>query len=675
MTALSRALRSTSGRRPGPVGSPRGEGFRPGLPVTLSSGWPADDGAYLVTTDGCQAHQAALPRCGMVEDATVTEELRPMAHQANLAASLGGWSARHRISAIVGWLLLVVVAMLIGSTVGQVTMTQAEYGAGESGRAQWLLTDVGVARPAQELVLVHSATATAGTSGFQAAVRAVISGVQATGRVQDVKVAAVSPSQHDVLVQFAMKGKPDSAADRVQPVLDAVSRARAAHPDVTIEQFGEASANKWFNDTIMKDFKRAEWTAVPLALGILLVVFGALVAATLPVLLALTAFFAANGLLALISHAMHVDTSASSVMLLMGLAVGVDYCLFYLRREREERAAGRDQQTALRVAAATSGRSVLISGLTVMVAMAGMFLSGMQLFAGFAVATISVVFIAMVGSVTVLPALMSLLGDKVDFGRVPFLGRTRRPSDGSRIWNSVLGRVLARPGISAALAGGLLLALELRAHYDGLPGRTRPGPGRVQGARHRNAPGPAGHHRLPAAGPAQRRDRPADPGDRAPRREPGPDPGSAGRHRNRCHLAARADHTARHARAGHPRKSHRGAGAGRRKPRCLDRLQQPAPARHRPGLPVRHGHHVHRDAGRLQLDHDRCDHDRAQPALGGRRVRGDGRGLPARLGRGPDRHDGAGSDRILDPAVRLRRAVRPVDGLQRVRGVADQGGT
>ena len=386
-----------------------------------------------------------------------------MAHQANLAASLGGWSARHRISAIVGWLLLVVVAMLIGSTVGQVTMTQAEYGAGESGRAQWLLTDVGVARPAQELVLVHSATATAGTSGFQAAVRAVISGVQATGRVQDVKVAAVSPSQHDVLVQFAMKGKPDSAADRVQPVLDAVSRARAAHPDVTIEQFGEASANKWFNDTIMKDFKRAEWTAVPLALGILLVVFGALVAATLPVLLALTAFFAANGLLALISHAMHVDTSASSVMLLMGLAVGVDYCLFYLRREREERAAGRDQQTALRVAAATSGRSVLISGLTVMVAMAGMFLSGMQLFAGFAVATISVVFIAMVGSVTVLPALMSLLGDKVDFGRVPFLGRTRRPSDGSRIWNSVLGRVLARPGISAALAGGLLLALAAPA--------------------------------------------------------------------------------------------------------------------------------------------------------------------------------------------------------------------
>ena len=382
-----------------------------------------------------------------------------MAHQANLAASLGSWSARHRISAIVGWLLLVIVAMLIGSAVGQVTMTQAEYGAGESGQAQWLLTNAGVAQPAQELVLVHSATTTASGSGFQAAVRAVITDIQATGRVQDVRAPAVSPGRHDVLIQFAMKGDPNTAANRVQPVLDAVARARTAHPDVTVEQFGEASANKWFNDTITKDLQRAEWTVVPLALGILLVVFGAVVAALLPVMLALTAFLAANGLLALISHALHVDSSTSSVMLLMGMAVGVDYCLFYLRREREERARGRDPRTALRIAAATSGRSVLISGLTVIVAMAGMFLAGMQLFAGFAVATILVVLIAMAGSVTVLPALLSLLGDKVEFGRIPFLGRVRKPAGGSRAWKIVLDRVLARPGISAALAAGALLAL------------------------------------------------------------------------------------------------------------------------------------------------------------------------------------------------------------------------
>ena len=379
-----------------------------------------------------------------------------MAQRSNLAASLGGWSARHRISAIVGWLLLVIVTMLIGGAVGQVTMTKAEYGAGESGRAQWLLTNAGVADPAQELVLVHS---TAAAPRFQAAVRAVVSDMRATGRIQDLRPPVVSPTRHDVLIQFAMKGNPDTADQRVQPVLTAVARARAAYPGVTIEQFGEASANKWFKDTIFTDMKRAEWTAVPLALGILLVVFGALVAASLPVVLALTAFFAANGLLALISHAMHVDQSASSVMLLMGLAVGVDYCLFYLRREREERAGGHDPQASLRIAAATSGRSVLISGLTVIVAMAGMFLSGMQLFAGFAIATISVVLIAVAGSVTVLPALMSLLGDKVELGRIPFLGQARRPSGGGRIWNTVLRGVLARPGLSAALSAGALLAL------------------------------------------------------------------------------------------------------------------------------------------------------------------------------------------------------------------------
>jgi uncharacterized membrane protein YdfJ with MMPL/SSD domain len=129
------------------------------------------------------------------------------------------------------------------------------------------------------------------------------------------------------------------------------------------------------------------------------------------------------------------------------------------RREREERAAGRGPDAALRSAAATSGRSVLISGLTVMVAMAGMFVSGMQLFAGFAIATARVVLIAMVGAVTVLPALLSLLGDRAEWGRVPFLSRVRRPSDGSRLWRMVLDRVLARPGLSAALSAGFLHAI------------------------------------------------------------------------------------------------------------------------------------------------------------------------------------------------------------------------
>jgi RND superfamily putative drug exporter len=353
--------------------------------------------------------------------------------------------------------------MLLGSAAGQVTMTQAEYGVGESGQATWTLVNAGIKDPASELVMISGSGASPDKAAMRSAVSAVLAAVQATGQVGGVRAPVTSASGRQVLLQLSMKGDPDTAYKRVQPVEDAITRVQAAHRDVTIEEVGQASVSKWFNDTIFRDFKQAEWTVVPLAIGILLVVFGALVAALLPVVLALTAFLAANGILALVSHAVHVDSSASSVMMLMGMAVGVDYCLFYLRRNREERARGAGNEAALRTAAATSGRSVLVSGLTVMVAMAGMFLAGVQIFDGFAIATISVVLIAVVGSVTVLPALLSLLGDKVELGRVPFLGRAGRQAGGGRFWTAVLDRVLSRPGRSAVLATGLLLALAAPA--------------------------------------------------------------------------------------------------------------------------------------------------------------------------------------------------------------------
>ncbi len=374
----------------------------------------------------------------------------------NLAARLGGWSARHRKTAIAGWLLLVVAAVLIGGMAGQEQLTNGEQGAGDSGRAVRIMEEAGITSPATEMVLVHADS----KGGYRSAVPDVTRAVRSSGQVASVRPTVISRDGHDALVQFELTGDPKTAADRVGPVQDAVASVRARHPEVRVEQFGDATADKWFDHTMGSDFSRAELTAVPLALGILLVAFAALLAALVPVAIAVTAFLAANGLLAVVSHAMHMDDSASSVMLLMGLAVGVDYCLFYLRREREERANGRDPETALRIAAATSGRSVLVSGLTVIVAMSGMFLSGMMIFYGFAVATILVVLIAVGGSVTVLPALLSLLGDKVEFGRVPFLRRRRSTG---RFWGLVLRPVLARPGICAALATGLLLILAAPA--------------------------------------------------------------------------------------------------------------------------------------------------------------------------------------------------------------------
>ncbi|MFE7131995.1 MMPL family transporter [Streptomyces sp. NPDC057638] len=381
----------------------------------------------------------------------------------NLAARVGVWSAHHRKKAILGWLLFVVLAAVLGGASGTVEMTESEQGTGDSARAQKILDDAGLDSPAAETVLVAADS----PGGWERAAGDLVRALKETGRVQNTGAPLASKDGREALVTFEMRGDSEQAADRVPPVLDAVRETADAHPEVELHQFGEASAEKWLNDLLADDFVKAELTAIPLALGILLVAFGAVVAALLPVALALTACAAAYGLLALVSHQLHLFTTTYSVMFLMGLAVGVDYCLFYLRRERDERAAGRDADTALRIAAATSGRAVLVSGLTVMVAMAGMFLSGLMLFEGFAVATILVVAIAMVGSVTVLPALLAWLGDRVDAGRVPLLGRRRGAraagQQGGAFAARLLRPVLTRPKLFAALGTVILLALAAPA--------------------------------------------------------------------------------------------------------------------------------------------------------------------------------------------------------------------
>jgi uncharacterized membrane protein YdfJ with MMPL/SSD domain len=166
-----------------------------------------------------------------------------------------------------------------------------------------------------------------------------------------------------------------------------------AHPQLLIGEVGDASATKAVSDRIADDFQRAEVTSLPVTLVILVLAFGALVAAGIPLLLGLTGVMAALGLTALVSHLLHVHESINSVILLIGLAVGIDYSLFYLRRNRAA-GAGPRARPAPEIAAATSGRAVLVSGLTVMAAMSGMFLMGTRIFQGFGVGTVLVVAIA-----------------------------------------------------------------------------------------------------------------------------------------------------------------------------------------------------------------------------------------------------------------------------------------
>jgi heme transporter len=367
-----------------------------------------------------------------------------------LAARLGGWSTRHRKTAILGWLLFVVLAAVVGGSSGFNAMSESEIGSGDSKRAAEILEDAGLTTPAGELVMLRADEPNA----WREPARDLTTALERTGEVTNLQPPIPSSSGREALITFDIAGDPDTAADRVGPVMDAVN----ALDGVETYQFGEASGDKAVSDLLADDFRTAEMTAVPLALGILLIVFGALVAALLPVFLALTACVATFGLLTLTSHQIPLPDTTSSVMFLVGLAVGVDYCLFYLRRERDERAAGRDSETALRIAAETSGRAVLVSGLTVMLAMSGMFLSGLALFHGFAVATVLVVLVAMLGSVTVLPAMLSWLGDRINAGRVPLLNRRSRRTTGG-ISGRLMRPVLAAPKAFAIVAGAALLAL------------------------------------------------------------------------------------------------------------------------------------------------------------------------------------------------------------------------
>ncbi|MEV6168824.1 MMPL family transporter [Streptomyces sp. NPDC051954] len=387
-----------------------------------------------------------------------------------IAARAGGWSARHRWAAVGIWVLFVVLAMGLGSAAGRVDVKDSDQLKGETHTAATIIEDAGIDEPAGETVLVQAKDGgvKATDSDFRAAVESVVKAVEATGEVTDVtspyETDTISKDGRSALVQFDMRGDAETAGERVEPVLKAVEDVQKDHGSLRIEEIGSASMNKTFDDAFGDDFKKAEFSAVPVALGILLIAFGALVAALLPVLLAITAIMATMGLMGIVSHVMPMSETANSVMLLVGLAVGVDYCLFYLRREREEREAGRDAQTALRVAAATSGRAIIVSGVTVCVAMAGMLFTGLAEFEAMGLASLMVVAVAMVGSVTVLPALLSLLGGRVEKGRIPFLRRRRRGGGSeSRFWTAVLKGVLAKPVVSVVVAAGALLAITAPA--------------------------------------------------------------------------------------------------------------------------------------------------------------------------------------------------------------------
>jgi putative drug exporter of the RND superfamily len=383
---------------------------------------------------------------------------------------IAGWSVRHRKTAVGGWLVLVAAVFVAGHLLPAKNVPQ--FDAGQSGRAEQTLNRLNVTSPPAERVLIQArapGAAFATDPSMRQAARQVAAALRARPKsaagirspLSPGATSLVSASGRSVLVTFTVPaGNEDQA---VVPDLHAVAAVQARHPGLLVQEAGDASGDRAINALVDSDFRKAEVTSIPITLILLLAVFGALIAAGIPLLLAITAVMTAISLLALPGQWLPVGQTTSEVVLIIGMAVGIDYSLFYLRREREERAKGAAVGEALRIAAGTSGRAIVISGLTVMIALGGLFLTGAAEFTGMAIGAITVVGVAVIGSLTFVPALLSWLGRWADRGRVPFLGRRAAAAKPSKLWAALVRRVVRHPLLWGGAAAVAMLALAAPA--------------------------------------------------------------------------------------------------------------------------------------------------------------------------------------------------------------------
>ena len=421
--------------------------------------------------------------------------MSPLKHSQGVAARMGRWSANHWKTAVFGWLAFVFVSLFLGMQVGTRQIDQTEANVGESRAADRIIEDAGFTvndegesiEEQSEMVLLQSKTLTPADPAFKAAVRDVVAVLKADERLSKFQ-SPLDPAHPDLvskdgrsaMVAFVPEGTYEEAKlyiDEVVADVDEVAKRHTAS-GITMESVG-TSTGKAVDEEIMGGLAKAGLLSILITIVVLMFVQRALVGALIPLLLGITSVIATTGLLAFASQGIPASENIMEVILLIGLAVGVDYSLFYMKREREERAAGNSERAALEAAAATSGRAVLVSGITVLIAMAGMFLSGDKTFMSFSVGAMIVVAVAMIGSLTVVPGILGRLGDKIERGRIPILHRFRREERKGRVWNAIIDRVLRRPALSAVVSGGVLLALalptlQLHTAQTGIEGITTP---------------------------------------------------------------------------------------------------------------------------------------------------------------------------------------------------------
>ncbi|MGW0534375.1 MMPL family transporter [Streptomyces sp. NPDC003032] len=417
------------------------------------------------------------------------------------------WSALHPWRAVIGWLVFVALCLGGGIAAGMNSATSADFRVGEAGRAEALATEGGVQLRSTEQVLIRAASGPLDRAAADAAVKDITARMKALPEVASVAAPVRSADGRVVRVPVELNGSEQDDQKRVPALRAQTEEAAKAHPGLVIEETGDASVSKGVDDQRNKDLKFSEAITLPITLVTLAVVFGSVVMVGVPLLLAITSIMATMGLAMLASHLLPDTGVGMSMILLIGMAVGVDYTLFYLKREREERAraGGRLSSEALvEAAAATAGRAIVVSGLAVIVSTTALYLAGDVIFDSLATGTILVVAAAVVSSVTVLPALLVKLGRRTERRQAKRLAKgkpVRTYAHGEkkpgRVWNALLAPARKRPALTLCLSVLVMLGLALPALNMNLKNPARD-------SFSRDIPAMQGYDRLLDAFPEQR---------------------------------------------------------------------------------------------------------------------------------------------------------------------------
>ncbi|MER5193360.1 MMPL family transporter [Streptomyces sp. NPDC002755] len=400
----------------------------------------------------------------------------------SLTVRMARSSARHPWRAIVGWLVFVLLCLAAGGAVGMNSARTADYRVGEAGRAEAVAAEGHLERRSTEQVLISARSGALDAEAARSAVRDLTARMERLPEVAEVAAPVDSADGRIRMVEVALKGEERDAKDKVDALTAQTAAVQRAHPELLLQETGSPSISKGVDAQRGDDLALSEKITLPVTLLTLLVVFGSLTMAAVPLLLALSSIAAAVGLSMVASHVSPDTGVGTNVILMIGLAVGVDYTLFHLKREREERArsGGRlSSQALVELAAATSGRAVVVSGFAVVASTATLYLASDVVFSSLATGTVVVVLVAMASSLTALPALLTVLGKRAErrAARRAERGRpARRPrggsdgtdgtdgSDGSggnggRIWTALLRPAARHPLATLCVSVLALLAL------------------------------------------------------------------------------------------------------------------------------------------------------------------------------------------------------------------------